>query len=128
MAKKTTTTNKQALTKLAAKIEAAEADQQAQLLWDAWDLLALSGWADADRSARFMRCIDAEAFESAATTLLDAVICFSSGHNGDDPSFLQCEAVTAAPGYHHVQGGGWTEGLGRAACATRACTQQEEGR
>lgn len=116
------------LSNLIAQVESAEPNRQANLLCDAWDLLARSGWADADRSARFMRCIDAEAFESAATMLFDAETCFRSGHDGDDPSFFQCEAITPAPGCHHVQAEGWTEGLARAACALRARVQQEEGR
>lgn len=55
---------------LASVIETADPLQQAQLLCHAWDLLARSGWADADKGVRFMRCIEVEAFESAAIMLV----------------------------------------------------------
>lgn len=55
---------------MAIKVEAADPVQQPALLSAAWDLLAGPGWIDADRSARFMRYIEAEAFESAAIMLV----------------------------------------------------------
>jgi len=108
--------------------EAADPINLPSLLWKAWDRLAVPGWADADRSARFMRCIKVEAFESAATMLFDVNSRFRSSHSTDELSLFQCEAVTAAPSCLHVHAKGWTEAFARTACAVRVRAQQEEGR
>ncbi|WP_121120109.1 hypothetical protein [Croceibacterium ferulae] len=112
--------------KLVAEIEAADPVEQAELLCDAWDLLARPGWADADRSAQFMRCIDAEAFESAAIMLvpegafptLDFVErrCWLRDGSGFDLAF----------GVAH--GRGSTIALALVAACLRARNNQEAGR
>lgn len=114
------------LSNLIAQVEAAGLGQQAKLLCDAWDLLARPGWGDFERSTRFMRCIDAEAFESAALMLvpegafptLDFVErrCWLRDGSGFDLAF------------EVAHGEGSTIALALVAACLRARINQEEGR
>jgi hypothetical protein len=55
---------------LAERVEQATADQQAELLADAWDALGpIANWTG-DQARRFGMMMDAEAFESAAMSLV----------------------------------------------------------
>jgi hypothetical protein len=55
---------------LATQIEQATEDQQREMLCDAYELLARRKAISFEIAAGFMRCIDAEAYESAAMMLV----------------------------------------------------------
>ena len=59
-----------ALLELARRCERASANEQADVLIDAYEAISRTGRADYDWATRFMRFIDAEAYESAALTLI----------------------------------------------------------
>lgn len=104
---------------LAARVEAAGEDEQRELLCDAYEALAKCRAVSFEIAARFMRCIDAEAYLDAAIMLVPSGWRWSVGGAGyagveppsDDP--IEPEPTT-------TERLGATPALALAAAALRA--------